>query len=852
MSAAGPPRPPSQLEHAIASSVAVVPILLGVLLAVAIPRAGDDAARGDERHVSVRHVAALKTFEQAIVRRERVGAPPPSAEALLAGVPACRDEWTGERGMLAGLRERWSPKGESDDTPAVRLARDLGAIDRALRRFSSAENRRVADAVALDGARWLRAARETLEAPVEVAEHPGRAFRVRCTDLAIAVRALVRGNAAMLEALAWRGTETMRTLADWRSDQMVGIAPRQVARANPWGGLPGCVYLQASGTSARAFVASARGRDDELCRRPELLGTQADAVRLAGEPSPDLRPDDARWSVPPSLSTMLRPLDALHRTGGALYRASTRDRPNRIDLPGGALDVGFSIDLTIDPAVQALAQRAAACYTGRDDVCRTLGLERRDDAGAPLGRALLEGAMVRMAAIAIVDVETGRIEALAGAQSPCTRQEHDGPGRSARCDKRLPYPIRYRPDALLNPAVFHDAMPASTIKPIMAAAFLADRGAGARWLAAEQAGIASAKGAPPTLATLRGQLARSDSARFLDRMFCSDLDFAPCARPWSIQATAAALGWNDGCAQGSEGCGRRDLLFGAGAAPRDDGGTRAVAFEVPYGRLLAEPEGTSSSFHLLPSLSLDLPKLRRCAAGPDGRRPNQDDWEKCSGGKLVDVVAEGWGQGHARASALGAAGMLASIAAAANGQAETRKPHLVETVRGVRGPRDVVASAADVAPERHRIGRDAAAVILDGLSYGHRAGTSRRACEQVFTAEFCARMDWIAGKTGTPTFPNDDRSLDDLAKLCAPVVAKTKAERAACGPLRPYKWYIAAYRTDPTNPRWTKAIGVLTERNWLADSGRIHGAGDHGPNPAAELAMQVAARHAGVLPWEAR
>ena len=45
-------------------------------------------------------------------------------------------------------------------------------------------------------------------------------------------------------------------------------------------------------------------------------------------------------------------------------------------------------------------------------------------------------------------------------------------------------------------------------------------------------------------------------------------------------------------------------------------------------------------------------------------------------------------------------------------------------------------------------------------------------------------------------------------------------------------------RTGPirNDRRWTKAIGVLTERNWIADTGRIHGAGDHGPNPAAEIA----------------
>ena len=45
---------------------------------------------------------------------------------------------------------------------------------------------------------------------------------------------------------------------------------------------------------------------------------------------------------------------------------------------------------------------------------------------------------------------------------------------------------------------------------------------------------------------------------------------------------------------------------------------------------------------------------------------------------VVDVVAEGWGQGHARSSALGVAGMMATLAAAANGQTDVRRPHLVK------------------------------------------------------------------------------------------------------------------------------------------------------------------------------
>jgi hypothetical protein len=191
---------------------------------------------------------------------------------------------------------------------------------------------------------------------------------------------------------------------------------------------------------------------------------------------------------------------------------------------------------------------------------------------------------------------------------------------------------------------------------------------------------------------------------------------------------------------------------------------------------------------------------------------------------------------------------MAMLAAAANGQKEVSRPHLVQALRGA-GPADSPAlhwSRANTEP--NRIARDAAEVIISGLSFSHRAGTARLACEQVFDARLCAQMDWIAGKTGTPTFPNDNRSLDDLARLCASAGAnKTRRDRDACGPLRPYKWYVAAYRTDPAGPRWNKVIGVLTERNWLADSGRVHGAGDHGPNPAAEIAMQIAGRHAGVL-----
>jgi hypothetical protein len=276
---------------------------------------------------------------------------------------------------------------------------------------------------------------------------------------------------------------------------------------------------------------------------------------------------------------------------------------------------------------------------------------------------------------------------------------------------------------------------------------------------------------------------------------------------------------------------------------------------VAYGRLLSQPRAgkLGAAMRLMPRVVLDPVLVRRCAAGADGQRLSDDDWEKCRGGAMVDVVAEGWGQGHARASALGIAGMMASLAAAANGQTELRRPHLVESLRNAGGaPSPALAAALaqwrQAASQPNRLAPQAAEVILSGLAYSHRIGTARTACEQVFDARRCREIGWLAGKTGTPSFPNDGRSLDELARLCPGGVATPQAKPGTCSSLRPYKWYVAAYRADATGiGPWTKVIAVLTERNWSRSTGQIHAAGDHGPNPSAEIALQITGRQLGLL-----
>jgi hypothetical protein len=216
--------------------------------------------------------------------------------------------------------------------------------------------------------------------------------------------------------------------------------------------------------------------------------------------------------------------------------------------------------------------------------------------------------------------------------------------------------------------------------------------------------------------------------------------------------------------------------------------------------------------------------------------------------------------------------MMATIAAAANGDEMLHRPHLVERVHGTNGALEsATARWLEAGRVSSVVPREAAETILGGLAYSHRAGTARTACEQVFDARRCRDIAWLAGKTGTPSFPGDGMTLDAVQRACASqpssdarapqrragsrahaTVAHAGSDpqvRAGLCSLKPYKWYVATYRTSGQGGGpWNKVIAVLTERNWVQRTGQIHGVGDHGPNPSAEIAMQIAGRQVGVLP----
>src|SRR3954447_16475974 len=99
-------RPRSLLEFTIAASAAVVLVMVAMLVLVAVVRpadapSGEAKAAAADRYVSARHVAALRTFESAIVERGVRAVDAPSAQLVLDGVPACAKPWG------VGWRDAW-------------------------------------------------------------------------------------------------------------------------------------------------------------------------------------------------------------------------------------------------------------------------------------------------------------------------------------------------------------------------------------------------------------------------------------------------------------------------------------------------------------------------------------------------------------------------------------------------------------------------------------------------------------------------------------------------------------------------------------------------------------------------
>lgn len=840
----------------------------------------------DDVYLDARRLAALRTFEQAIVPLASVrGLAAPTADRVRAAFAFCPDALREKDGRPPSPRSRrTNPCASASEVDE--LACHIGRIDARLAGMAG-EHRANGDpplkeryGVSLE--RWTEAIRATTDArsaaePRRDAGRPG----VACHEALSAARQLAAADGRLLGLVAWRELAPKSVAArQFVSGQSVKVPGRIIEQRNPWSGVPGCIYY---GDPARhgktLFVTDARQSNRAAClaMRPDGAA-EKDVIAVSSAAAGDERGAAGAHAPPESLDVILGELDHIRLPWNDLYRAYTAPTlaeepvvpagaderpvarphgPNQLDRQKHKVDAGFNIHLTIDPDAQQLVNLVARCYTGDGASCRRAGLAA-DARFAEFIRQMHEQAAVRMAAIALVDVQTGRIEALGSAHTDCFRQEFDGTARRARSCPDLPTTPRYEPDRLLNHALFADALPGSIIKPILAAGFLHDPGY-RRKVVAERVSA--------DFIRLQDELKGSDSVAFLNRMFCADKGWTGCERPRDIQQAALRLGWDLGCLEPSFRCGRLNVLFGypASARIRGDVARLPLGASIVYGRLLVEPVTARRATELLmiSNFAFEPGHAAACSRGDyySGTGPNRG-WRKCRQGRLLYLESEGWGQGNARTTAVGAAGMMARLAAAANGQASQRLPHLVERIS------DASARTFELAAHQFRLAdpvaidipqEDAALIVKGMVSHkargtpaASRTGTAHAACAAVLDAARCNAIDWVAGKTGTPPYGNDRLTLREIREKCkaGPGRGAGFAEEqewwTACSREVPYKWYVATFRTDDARVGFDKALAVLTERNWYRsgpDAGKVHSPGDHDQlNISAEIAFRIMSR----------
>jgi cell division protein FtsI/penicillin-binding protein 2 len=626
---------------------------------------------------------------------------------------------------------------------------------------------------------------------------------------------------------------------------MPAQAPDSVfQQSNPWRGANGCIYLPSPSGVGLNYVDEHRNNKD-LCPRMAPPGIDREQVKGLSRKTDPQSLDDPAWGIPDDLGLLLAPLNDIRIPEGLAYQLHTdassdaprqNHGPNQIEQRGRLTDVGFSVYLSLNPKTQALAQQWARCYTGVEKVCEDLGLKDKDSL-RKLAAEMHEAAATRMVAVAIIDVASGKIEALGSAHTDCYQQDHSGLAHEKKCPNT---PFRPHDDKdknrLLNHALYVDAMPASTIKPIMALAFLQDN---------------PAYRSGPALQALWHDLKTSNSQGFFKRLFCGDASqpwqWRECQRLRKSQEAARALGWNLGCdAQGAADCGQLDVLFGRPASDWLVAGVKPMGLYQLYGRLFTQApslekaqsalmeewarddaeEDAGQGFRLIQDFRYEPSFVSAC---------DRQQWSRCQGAYGM-LVNEGWGQGEARVIPLGVAGMMARLAAAANGAQAQAFPHLVEHIGDAQGQGLDLAVERYAAPEPIAIDPALAKLVLQGMASHQTGGTAHSACANAFGAGACDQIDWIAGKTGTPSFHFDQYTLADISKICYATDGKAQAK---CN-LIPYKWYVAAFKTSAeANAPYDKAIAVLSERNWRQKTQRVQAPGDHEVNLSAELALRI-------------
>lgn len=618
------------------------------------------------------------------------------------------------------------------------------------------------------------------------------------------------------QALIWKERIGESAQARFEANAWVLLPKQMLTSRSAWSGLPGCLFGTDAATGQR--VVSDRGGAATL----KFCQTQAAAKHALRSPS-------SLSDHVPGLLSLIEPLSAWRIPQHANYIDRVGD-DNQVVAAGQKQAVGLHAQLSIDPAWQAWLQTLAECFSGKaSPVCAAYATQAE-------GR--YEKARVRMAGISVMDIPTGRLLAVASANSPCHAHDKTRTGVPPPDCPVLPEDTVHRPripQALTNHALFTQAPPGSLVKPLL------------------MAGIASYAASDADTSGLEQAMQRSDSQRFLDAFLCRQKlgqgGFSSrCDRPALTQRSAHRLGWNSGCdgltdtaiAQ----CGMVDLIHGQPLAntPVNRLQTNAIeqrpqALAVLMGQTLVEPYrsvgGISGYQDMHWPDSLPSSEQRKTCA-----QSGSKGYVRC-GGPYMGIISEAYGQGNTLATATGVASMLSTLANSAQGRAPHYPYLLIDWIRADGQSDSAMAAMQRAASAQGPEGIDplvARRVLVAMEKTLIPGGTAHGACVRAFGLQGCQGPRGVAGKTGTPG-DADERSLSQLAQDM-----RSRSECKISGltscvskyPLpRPrYRWYAAVFKSKDSD-HYDKAIGVLVHSNWRRSDGRY--ADDQ--NAAAEMGM---------------
>ena len=524
---------------------------------------------------------------------------------------------------------------------------------------------------------------------------------------------------------------------------------------------------------------------------------------------------------------------------------------NSINIDGSDIKIGYNMALTLDPAVQTTAQQVADCVTnnpnGTDcDSVLSPALQN-------VANGMYENALVRSIGIAVIDVKTQGVLALASADSNCYRADNgDTTIKPTGC------PILWKKDwskqNLMNHALYQTVYPGSTVKTVQA-------------LALVRANPRFKNMQTPEAQYLKQVIASSSTEKVANFLYCQRTTSAMslqrdrqgvCQGMPAFKKASDDMGWSVNCAdKGGVNCGFKDLLFGK--AYNSEPMLQSRYFS---GVLLTD----GKQDYTTKQLQFTESQVASCVKANGGRMNGA-----CrQGGDMLNAsMNQVFGAGNAKTSVLGVSDMFANLLIADNGATQRRGVHLIEDLWGVnqiplrpKAWRGDAQSQETLTTATSQLGAmplginqsDArgalnllSGTLLAGTGLGGGNGTAFAACNQAIGS--CAWTQGVmVGKTGTPGFNYPTRqngrsfytpnvTVSMVANLCNNAdIRAGKAQPSVACYARPYKWFV--YGLKDKNGKWDKAVAVLVERNWTKN-GLVDDPRD-GINRAVQAGMMLA------------